>query len=130
VALKGVHGTRTEGMRDDLSLAAVLLAVAYVEDTWDAGDEGLVVDAGCWLERSCGDPCCQCHSLFQETISVSINSVQAFRLCDGDVIITNADNRAILLVCPVNPGELLTAPRTECKPGVAEFCQPWSWNAS
>ena len=75
MALEGVHGTRTEGMRDDLPLAAMLLAVAYVEDTWDAGDEGLVVDAECWLERSRGDPCYQCHSLLQKSISVSIHRV-------------------------------------------------------
>jgi hypothetical protein len=64
VALESVHGTRTEGMRDDLPLAAMLLAVAYVEDTWDAGDEGLVVDASLRSEKSRGNLCCQCHSLF------------------------------------------------------------------
>jgi hypothetical protein len=115
-------------MRDDLSFAAMLLAVTYIEDTWDARDEGLVVDAGFWLDEDCSGSCC--HSLFQETISVSINSVQAFRLCDGDVIITNADNRAILFVCPVNPGKLLAASGAKGKPGVAEFSEPWSGDAS
>ena len=57
MALEGVHGTRTESMRDDLSFAAMLLAVTYVEDTWDAGYEGLVVDAGFWLDEDSSGSC-------------------------------------------------------------------------
>jgi hypothetical protein len=114
-------------MRDDLPFAAMLSAVTYVEHTWDTGDKSLVVDAGFWLDEDCSGSCC--HSLFEKSISVSINSVQAFGFCDGDLIITNADNRAILFVCPVNPGKLLAASRTEGKPCVAEFSEPWSWDA-
>jgi hypothetical protein len=61
---------------------------------------------------------------------VSIHCVQAFGFCDGDMIVSNADNRAVLFVCPVNPGKLLAASGTASKPGVAELSQPWSRNAS
>ena len=52
MALESVDGAGTEGMRNDLSLAAMLLAVSYVEDAWDAGDEGLVIDAVLRSEKS------------------------------------------------------------------------------
>jgi hypothetical protein len=41
-----MHGARTKGVRDDLSLAAMLYAVAHVEDSRNTGDKGFVVDAG------------------------------------------------------------------------------------
>lgn len=58
MALEGVHGAGTESMRNDLSLATMLLAVAYIEDAWNTGDKGLVIDAGSRSEKSCGDSCC------------------------------------------------------------------------
>lgn len=61
---------------------------------------------------------------------MSIHRVQAFGLCDRDVIVSNANNRPVLLVRPVNPGKLLASSGTEGKPGVAEFSQPWSRYAS
>jgi hypothetical protein len=128
VALEGVYGARTEGVRDDLSLAAMLCAVAHVEDTRYAGDKGFVVDAGMRSDEACGGLCH--HSLFQKPISMSIHRVQSFGLCNRDVIVPNANNRPVLLVCPVNPGKLLAPSGTEGKPGVAEFSQPWSGYAS
>jgi hypothetical protein len=80
VTFESVYGAGTEGVRDDLSLAAMLCSISYVEDAWDAGDESLVVNAGLQLEEGCGRSCC--HSLFQESIPVSIYRVQAFGFCD------------------------------------------------
>jgi hypothetical protein len=80
VAFEGVYSARTEGMRDDLSFAAMLCAVAHVEDTRYAGDKSFVVDAGLRLEDGCGGSCH--HSLLQESISMSIHGVQAFGLCN------------------------------------------------
>jgi hypothetical protein len=115
-------------VRDYLSFAAMLCAVAHVEDTRYAGDKGFVVDAGLRSDEACSGSCH--HSLFQESISMSIQRVQSFGLCDRDVIVPNANNRPILLVCPVNPGKLLASSGTGGKPGVAEFGQPWSGYAS
>jgi hypothetical protein len=52
--------------------------------------------------------------------------MQAFGLCDRDVIVPDTDNRPVLLVRPVNPGKLLATSGTEGKPCVAESSQPWS----
>lgn len=129
MALERVDGAGAEGVSDDLSLATMLCAVAHVEDTWDARDKGLVVDAGLWSEDG-GSESSNGFLLFQESVPVSIDCVQAFRFCNRDMVVPNSDNRSIRFVCPVNPGKLLAASGTESQPGVAESSQPWSRDAS
>jgi hypothetical protein len=119
VALEGVDGAGTEGVRDDLSLAAMLRTVAHVEDTWDTGDKCFVVDAGLRSDEDCGDS--SHHSLFQKSIAMSVHGVQTFGFCDRDMVVPNPDDRTILFVCPVNPCKLLAASGAESKPGVAEL---------
>jgi hypothetical protein len=68
------------------------------------------------------------HLLFQESIAMRIHSMQALRLCNGDMIVSYTDNGPILLMSPVNPSELLASSGTGREPDVAEFRQVGAWD--
>lgn len=54
------------------------------------------------------------HSLLQKPITVSVYRVQAFWLCDGDMVVSHTDYRPVFLMSPMHPSELLASSRTKC----------------
>lgn len=56
--------------------------------------------------------------------------MQALWFCDGNVVVSDTNDRAIPFMSPVDPSELLATSRSKSKPEVTELCQRRAWDAT
>lgn len=99
VLLELADGLGAEGVRDCLTLASVFGAVASVEETTADRDEGIVEVTGeVLVDLTATVPGAGTNVRLQETIAVSIDTLDRIVVGNGDVSRSNSHELAMLLV--------------------------------